>query len=66
MMMSEIAGAALEPFWAAELDYRRERALRGVRGGAGGPVGRSRHRLHLPKRPTMGLPHRKPRVVAVA
>ena len=22
MMMSEIAGAALEPFWAAELDYR--------------------------------------------
>jgi hypothetical protein len=63
MMMSEIAGAALEPFWAAELDYRRERALRGVRRR---PGGRSRHRLHLPKRPTMRLPHRKPGVVAVA
>ena len=28
MMMSEIAGTVLEPFWGAELDYRRERAQR--------------------------------------
>lgn len=62
MMMSEIFSAASEPFWNAELEYRRERAQRYLRpGGAGG-----RKRRWIPRRPTLKLPQSRPRPVAVA
>ena len=59
MMMSEIASAAMEPFWSAELDYRRERAQRSW--GRGG-----RRRLKVRGRPTLKLPQQSRRPVAVA
>ena len=59
MMMSEIASAALEPFWKAEIDYRRERASRSW--GQGG-----RRRLRIRRRPTLKLPQPGRRPVAVA
>jgi hypothetical protein len=59
MMMSEIASAAMEPFWSAELDYRRERAAR--EWGTGG-----RRRLRIRRRRTLKLPQPSRRPVAVA
>jgi hypothetical protein len=59
MMMSEIASAAMEPFWSAELEYRRERAARSF--GAGG-----RRRRWVPRRPSLKLPHQRQRPIAVA
>jgi hypothetical protein len=59
MMMSEIANAAMQPFWSAELDYRRERAAR--EWGQGG-----RRRLRIRRRPTLKLPRPARRPVAVA
>ena len=59
MMMSEIAGTVLEPFWGAELDYRRQRAQRSF-----GTPGRRRFRIR--RRPTLKLPQAGARPVAVA
>ncbi len=59
MMMSEIFSAAAEPFWAAEMDYRRERAQRDWGGG-------SRRRWRVRRRPTLTLPQPRRRPVAVA
>jgi hypothetical protein len=61
MMMSEIILAGSEPFWSAELDYRRERAQRTFKEATGG---RRRHRVR--RRPTLKLPHVRRRPVAVA
>lgn len=61
MMMSEIASAAMEPFWAAEMDYRRERAQRSY-----GSFGRGGRRLRIRRRRTLKLPHSGRRPVAVA
>lgn len=59
MMMSEITIAAMEPFWSAEFDYRRERLQRQyVRGG--------RRRFRLRRRPTLKAPAQGRRPVAVA
>jgi hypothetical protein len=59
MMMSEIAGAVMEPFWSAELDYRRQRAERSFSKGG-------RRRLRIRRRPTLKLPQQGARPVAVA
>ncbi len=59
MMMSEIASAAMDPFWAAEIDYRRERAQRAWGGG-------SRRRWRVRRRPTLTLPQQRRRPLAVA
>ena len=59
MMMSEIAGAVMEPFWSAEMHYRRERAARSF--GSGG-----RRRFRIRRRPTLKLPQQSARPVAVA
>ena len=59
MMMSEIAIAAMEPFWSSELEYRRERAHREyVRGG--------RRRFRIRRRPTLKAPAQGRRPLAVA
>ena len=57
--MSEIANATAGTFWAAELDYRRERAQRSF-------GNRGRRRLRLRRRPTLKLPQRGRRPVAIA
>jgi hypothetical protein len=62
MMMSEIASIAMEPFWSAEMDYRRERAQRDW----GDWGSRGRRRLRIRRRPTLKLPRPSPRPVAVA
>ena len=59
MMMSEIAGAVMQPFWAAEMDYRRERATRSF-------GSRGRRRLRVRRRPTLKLPQQGRRPIAVA
>ena len=59
MMMSEIASAAMEPFWSAEMDYRRERAARAWGGGR-------RRKMKVRRRPTLKLPQQSRRPVAVA
>jgi hypothetical protein len=57
--MSEIANTGLQPYWSAELDYRRERLQRSF-------GGRGRRRMRIRRRPTMKLPQQRPRPVAVA
>ena len=57
--MSEIANTALDAFWSAELEYRRERAARSF-------GGRGRRRMRIRRRPTLKLPQQGPRPVAVA
>jgi hypothetical protein len=60
MRMSEIAGAVFEPFWSAELDYRREQAARSFGGGG-------RRRFRIRRRPALKLPQQGARrPVAVA
>jgi hypothetical protein len=59
--MSGFSSAASLPYWAdAELEYRRERA----RQAFGASSGRRRHRV--PRRPSLTLPHRRRRPLAVA
>jgi hypothetical protein len=60
MMMSEILSAAAQPFWSAELDYRRERAIRSY------GTGRRPRRRWLSRRPTLKLPQQRPRPAVVA
>lgn len=60
MMMSEIYTAAAQPFWAAELEYRRERAERSFGKSKGG------RRRWVPRRPGLRLPTPRRRPVAVA
>ena len=52
-----------EPFLSAELAYRRQRAMEQYHRH---PSTRRRHRLHLPRRPTLRLPRPHRRPVAVA
>lgn len=66
MMMSEIAGAVMDPFWAAaEIHYRQERAREnyGRRSSSKKSGGRRRW---VPRRPTLKLPQQRRRPVAVA
>lgn len=65
MMMSEIASAVMDPFWSAEMDYRRERARELYAGRSIGAKARGRRRW-LPRRPTLKLPQQRRRPVAVA
>lgn len=60
MMMSEIYSAAAQPFWSAELDYRRDRAERAYGRRKGG------RRRWVPRRPGLKLPTAPRRPVAVA
>jgi hypothetical protein len=65
MKMSEIANTALQPFWSAELDYRRERAQRSYsQRGFGKPAGGRRR--WVPRRPSLKLPQQRRRPIAVA
>ena len=60
MKMSEIAGVVFEPYWSAELDYRRQQAARSLGGG-------SRRRFRIRRRPALKLPQQRARrPVAVA
>jgi hypothetical protein len=66
MMMSEIAGAVMDPFWAAaEIHYRQERARESYGRRSSGKPARGRRRW-LPRRPTLKLPQQRRRPVAVA
>lgn len=58
MMMSEIVLAGMEPYWSAEMDYRRERLNRDW-------VKRP-HRRRVPALPKLKLPRSRRRPVAVA
>jgi hypothetical protein len=65
MMMSQMASAVMDPFWAAaEIHYRQERARESYsRRSAGKKGGRRRW---IPRRPTLKLPQQRRRPVAVA
>ena len=66
MMMSEIASAVMDPFWAtAEISYRQERAREEYGRRSSAKKARGRRRW-LPRRPTLKLPQQRRRPVAVA
>ena len=59
MMMSEIATAVMDPFWAAaEIHYRQERARDSYSRRSSGTKARGRRRW-LPRRPTLKLPQQR-------
>ncbi len=60
MRMSEFAVVAYEPYWSAELAYRREQADRTR------PAGPRVRRHWLPRRPGLRLPQQRRRPVAIA
>jgi hypothetical protein len=65
MMMSEIASAVMDPFWAsAEISYRQERARQTYNRSSGKKSGGRRR--WIPRRPTLKLPQQRRRPVAVA
>jgi hypothetical protein len=66
MMMSQIASAVMDPFWAAaEIHYRQERARESYHRRSTGTKAGGRRRW-LPRRPTLKLPQQRRRPVAVA
>ena len=65
MKMSEIATAALQPFWSAELDYRRERAQRSYSQRSFDKPAGGRRRW-VPRRPSLKLSPKRRRPIAVA
>lgn len=66
MMMSEITGAVMDPFWAAaEIHYRQGRARESYNRRSSSKKSGGRRRW-IPRRPTLKLPRQRRRPVAVA
>jgi hypothetical protein len=61
-MMTGLATTAMEPYWNAELEYRRELAQSGLRSRRP----RRGRRSRVPRRPGLKLPHPRRRPLAVA